>query len=196
VENSHTSTSEQQVEFEYRNLIAIFGGLSTKISTLGLEPLFWIAQSLSYQQQNEINLRNIVFGQRLLAMPEDKLALHNAIMAMFKGGIMPIIEDISMVLETTTGILYWRSTKLPNGYLAQGQEIADRDTQRYSFAWVVPLSTVWPPPITLSAEMSDNMVWDFRLQEGETRHSAHLAISQQLDKHYCGAFFAKVHTNI
>src|ERR1700723_1310979 len=185
VENSHASTSEQQVEFEYRNLIAIFGGLSTKISTLGPEPLFRIAQLLSYQQRNEIDPRNVVFGQRLLAMPEDELALHNAIMTTFKGGIMPIIEDISMASEMTTGTLYWRSAKLPNGYLAQSLEVANRDTQCRSFAWVAPLSTVWPSPITLSAEVSDNTVWDFRLREGETGHNALLAIAQQLDKHYC-----------
>jgi hypothetical protein len=196
VENSHASTSEQQVEFEYRNLIAIFGGLSTKISTLGPEPLFRIAQSLSYQQQNEIDPRNVVFGQRLLAVPEDELALHNAIMMTFKGGIMPIIENISMASETTTGTLYWRSTKSPNGYLVQSLEVADRDTQRCLFARVTPLSTVWPPPIILSAEVSDNTVWDFRLREGEMGHNALLAIAQQLDKRYCGAFFTKVCTNI
>jgi hypothetical protein len=197
VENSHATTSEQQqVEFEYRNLITIFGGLSTETSTLGPEPLFRIAQSLSYRQHNKIDPRNVVFGQRLLAVLEDELALYNAILATFKGGFMPIIEDISMASKTTAGTLYWRSAKSPNGYLAQGPEIADRDTQRRSFAWVAPLSTVWPPPIMLSAEVSDNMVWDFKLREGETGRSALLAIAQQLDKRYCGAFFAKVRTNI
>lgn len=196
VENSHASTSnEPQVEFEYRNLIAIFGGLSTEYSTLGPEPLFRIAQSLSHQQRNKIDPRNVVFGQRLLAVPEDELALHNAIMATFKGGILPMMENISMA-ETTMGTLYWRSSESPNGYLAQSKEIADRDVQRRSFAWVAPLITVWPPPITLSAEASDNTVWDFKLRQGETGRSALLAIAQRLDKRYCGAFFAKVRTNI
>lgn len=197
VENSHApSSSEPQVEFEYRTLIAIFGGLSTKHSTLGPEPLFQIAQSLSYQQRMEIDPRNVVFGQRLLAVPEDELALYNAINATFKGGFMPVIKDISMASDTTTETLYWRSAKSPNGYLVQSMEIANRDTQRRSFAWVALLTAVWPPFIMLSAKVSDNTVWDFRLREGETGCSALLAIAQQLDKRYYGAFFAKVCTNI
>jgi len=70
----------------------------------------------------------MVFGQRLLAMPEDKLVLYNAINATFKGGIKPIIKDISMGSDTMTKTLYWRFAKSTNRHLMQSMEITDRDT--------------------------------------------------------------------
>jgi hypothetical protein len=138
-----------------------------------------------------------VLEQRLLAVPEDELALYNAVNSMFKGGTKPMVEDIELGSDMMQGTLYWRSSKTSaTGHLAQGMEIVDRDTQHRSFTWVAPLSSTWPPPLTLSTEVADNMVWDFRLQEGETGHSALFALAEQLDKRYCGAFFAKVCTNI
>lgn len=151
------SPPEQQTEFEYRNLIAIFGELSKENSQLGSATLFWIAQSLSHQQRNGIHRLDTILKQRLLAVPEDELALYNAVNATFKGGTKPMLEDIELGSDMTQGTLYWRSPKMSaTGHLAQRMEIVDRDTQRRSFTWVAPLSLTWPPPLTLSTEVADD----------------------------------------
>ena len=43
----------------------------------------------------------------------------------------------------------------------------DQNIEGCLFAWVVPLISIWPPPLTLGQDVLDNTTWDFKLLNWE-----------------------------
>ena len=174
--------------------VALFGELSAK--TLSPETIYRIAELFSQQSLNKVHPYDVILERRLLANPADDLKLSKSLTDTYKGDSKPLEEEVDLGENTVLGTLHWRTKASSGGHLAQHMEGTDRDILCRSFAWAVPLITVWPPPLVAGPEASDNTLWEFQLRNRDLGHNALSALAEQFGKDgYSGAFFAKVSTN-
>jgi hypothetical protein len=130
----------------------------------------------------------------LLAEPADDLKLSKLLSDSHKGESKPQEEEIYLGNKSLRGTVYRRSESVKGGgHLAQSMEGVDRELNCRSFGWTVPLISVWPPPLMLSLEAQDNVMWEFELQDKTQGYDALSGLAETLDTdRYCGAFFVKV----
>jgi hypothetical protein len=184
----------KRTKVEYSGLVVTIGTLVAE--TLAPGTFFRIAERLAHQHANGIHPYDVVLERRLLANPTDDLKLSLSISNTYKGDSKPLEEEIDLGSDSVLGTLHWRTRKPTGGHLAQGNEGTDRDIDSRSFAWAVPLSTTWPPPLIMGPKASDNTVWEFELQSHENEQETLDKLADQLDsERYCGLFFAKVRTD-
>jgi hypothetical protein len=149
---------------------------------------------LDLQRTKKIHVYDFILERRLLASPADELKLSKLLSDAYKGDSKPLAEEIQFGNETLLGTLLWRTRASSGGHLAQSTEGADRDLYNRSFAWAVPLSSVWPPPLAMGPEAIDNIMWEFELRNRDSEHTTLRTLTEQLEDVYRGAFFTKVST--
>jgi hypothetical protein len=171
-----------------------FGDLP--VAGLGLTTLTRIAKLLSQQSEKKVHPCDVILERRLLANPADDLRLSKLLSDSYKGDSKPQEEEVDLGDQSVLGTLHWRTKVSTGGHLTQNMEGTDRDINSRSFAWAVPLVSVWPPPLTMGPNALDNIMWEFMLGNQDPEFNALGALADQLDKdRYCGVFFAKVCTN-
>jgi hypothetical protein len=180
------------VQFESKNIIAIFGSLSPENSMLDSDTLFRITELLGIQGNKKIDPLDFLIERHLLADPTDDLRLSKLISDTFKGNSKPSEEEISLGSKSLLGTLHWRNQATTRGHLAPNMEGVDRELQSRSFAWAVPLITTWPPPLSMGSDATDNKLWEFKLQDCDLEHDALKSLVEQLEEDDRGVFFAKV----
>ena len=194
VDRSRSAPPKPNVVVNSSGTVAVFGELP-KETLLKSDTLLRLAELLSLQNSSKVHPYDIILERRLLANPADDLKLSNQISTSFKGDSKPLEHEIELGCESVRGTLHWRAQPPTGGHLIHTMEGTDCDILCRSFAWAVPLITIWPPPLVLGPDASENVYWELELQGSESGPEALTSVAKRLDDdQYCGALFAKVRT--
>ncbi|KAH9956757.1 hypothetical protein BJV74DRAFT_800123 [Russula compacta] len=150
------------------------------------EPMIWaplgifqdFAKILHQAGAQQVSPLDIVFGQYLLATPEDP---------------WPILKQLYQVFGGQIWAWEVKPAKKNAPTLVKMKELAYRVMEDWSFIWVTPLITIWPPPFTTGLEQDHDLTWCIVLEEKHPESEVIWVLVDHLKGEAVGACFVVVH---
>jgi hypothetical protein len=154
----------------------------------------FMAGVLESAHERQLPAGNVVMARFILAEPDsDTLPLLRLVYKVFEGGIEP--ETVEAPHDDALCRIWVRakkpaSKKTPT--LLSGDALQWRAFENRSFAIFAPVRAFWPPPLVIGPQITDSLLWSFKVSDPAKERAILSAMGDRLDVVYIGFFFAVV----